>query len=495
MTAGNRRYALPFAESIEGRALVHYAAQLDRVAIVSPDDDVKIGAARLEQCVVVGPCEIEDDVVAVAAILQGHIGAGCRIGAHSDIQGHLGPDVVVGEGVLVGREAFVGEGAELGDRSIVEEHAIVHEGAVVGVDAVVRRNAIVDINAVVSPRTEVAPGGFWSTADTRQGGEHRVRFITDDDSDDNSDDNFVIDSEEEDEYERGPEFPRRDELRGGYAPLLLSDFNPGTARSWALTKLARAASTREDWRLDKETIRKQRPDLVDHPVTQEVLRRRPAPTADVLNDEAMSSLSTAHYDVFGTVRYHSGGAQMLGDKDNDVFVLGVPPRVIDSIAGTVGLTRDNMDELFLKNDSHPDVLVRWAVGWVRTLLYYPALVVIVEVQSDREWMKFKGRDGDLHSRQRLAAKMLREMYFKSFGEDAVNIIVEWAFNQRYREVFVLDRKSRAQLGGTPPKDYYDTIPKKFNNTGVKPLPRWIDLEGYSGLQGLTGRSIRPNRRS
>jgi len=525
-----RRYSLPFEEAIEGRAQVHYGAVLDRTVILAPGGRVKIGAARLVQCVVVEPCVIADSVIAVAAILQGDIGFGCHIEAHADIRGTLDEYVEVGRGAKVYRDAHVGRGAHLGDRCTIEEGAEIGAGASIGVGAVVREGAFVEDGSRVPAKAQIPRGGHWDPTDARQqprGDTVALQLVESEDDDEDEEeweeDDWWRTSDEEFEPE-GPWEGGGKMVRG--RPMIeLTDFNPGTSRSWALTKLARIAALEgPQGRIDKKLIRRYRPDLIDHPVTAEALRVQPPMTATQLNEESWLALSKAHYDLYTGVKFHSGDSpewQMIGPKPNDVFVLAVPVRVIREVAERTGIDAGEIRmQLFGdKTEWHPDQGVDFPVGWVRTLLYPRALMVVIEVQSDRPWMKFDWKPQDVVVRDdpsfgpdyeyedspasrraqrraeeslRAASQLLRDMYFESFAQDAINMVVEWAFSHRYGEVFILDQKSRRKLGGHPPKDYYDTVPKRYTKLGLQPLPTLVKTYGWVP-EGLVGRSIRPNR--
>lgn len=581
----HRRFSLPFEESIDGDAYVHYAAILDRCAIIAPNGNVKIGAARLEQCVIVEPCVIGDDVVAVAAILQGEIGDGTRIEAHADIQGTVGERCIIRRGVLVSPGAFVEDGAELGDLTVVHEGAEIGSGARVGPQSDVGDHAVVPPDARLPARTVVRPEGLAIVpADERQGRkklggggdpEVPVRLVVLDQFDDEPqpEDESHGEDEEEDEAEEARDgfgagydamdlaalvpadySARPGDMAKGRPKKILTDFQPGTARSWALSKLGRLANLHsKDGRLTKALVQRFRPDLLELPITKEVLRISPPVTDAQLAEMSMGAVSPAHYDVWTGITFHSGGDpqwQMLGPKTNDVFILSVPDRVMsgltkklergrwewkstgdflslmytvdgaeveyaviekrprgfyrtstlhqrydewyetyeqmavgrgdyedleDAKRNTEGEARallrgdllDLTKRAFHVSAWHPDRLVKNSVGWVRTLVYPRQTVLVVEIQSDRPWMGFKFSPSKTLS-DTLGA-MLREMYYEHFAGDALNVVVEWAFSNRYSEVLVLDHDSRKKLGGTPPKSFYDAVPKKYMVGELEPL--------------------------
>lgn len=577
-----RRFSLPFEESVEGDAYVHYAAILDRCAIIAPNGNVQIGAARLEQCVIVEPCVIGDDVVAVAAILQGEIGDGTHIEAHADIQGTVGERCIIRRGVLVSPGAFVEDGAELGDLTVVHEGAEIGAGARVGPQSDVGEHAVVPPDARLPARTVVRPEGVAIVpADERQGRkklggggdpEVPVRLVVldqfEDEPEPEEEEDEDDDAEETETDGFGAGYDARDlaalvaadysarpgEMARGQPRKILSDFQPGTARSWALSKLGRLANLHsKDGRLTKALVQRFRPDLLELPITKEVLRISPPVTDAQLAEMSMEAVSPAHYDVWTGITFHSGGDpqwQMLGPKTNDVFVLSVPDRALsemikklergrwewkaagdlhslvykvgdveaeyaiiekrargfyrtsriqqrydersrtyESVAagsgdydelddakhaleaeGKAALRWDLIDvkkQAFHVEEWHPDRLVKNPVGWVRTLIYPRQTVLVVEIQSDRPWMGFK-----FSPPKTLAGalgSMLREMYYEHFAGDALNVVVEWAFSNRYSEVLVFDHDSRKKLGGTPPKSFYDAVPKKYMVGELEPL--------------------------
>jgi hypothetical protein len=112
-------------------------------------------------------------------------------------------------------------------------------------------------------------------------------------------------------------------------------------------------------------------------------------------------------------------------------------------------------------------------------------------EHSQYWSKDDISEELLRWKAKNAAQLLRDIYFKSFAADAINIVVEWAFSNRYKEVFILDQKSRKRLGGTPPKAYYDTIPKRYTKLGLSPLPGWVEIYNWVPSD-LKGRSITPN---
>jgi acetyltransferase-like isoleucine patch superfamily enzyme len=677
----HRRYPMPFAESIEGEAQVHYGAELDRCTIISPNGHVKIGASRLSQCVIIEPCTIGDDVVAVAAILQGTIGDRCHIEPHADIQGTLAENVTIGRGAKIEPDTTLAEDVTIGDMTVVHEWAEIDAGAKIGAQSDIGNHATVAAGAILPSRSVMRPGSYLSIpADARQGAEPEqfVRYqivnmdpepITDEYQESDGEPEFdeeghvVDESDEHAQDSRNWESPalghgeraRPGDMARGDPELIQQDFHPGTARSWVLSKLGRIANLKsKDGRLTKKLVQEWRPDLLEHPVTKEVLRIAPPVTDEQLAEMSFESLSKASYDVYGGISFHSGqdrGWQMLGPKANDVFVFSVPEKVmrgavkrlvedskphgqwVERASGGWELqypdpdrggkliaygvvyyqtepqnrerpwmpvvwpdgegvsrdeypTNDNFADLekakrvvenwvethvekfrplmlppltwkdhahehFLNGpppngdtfgevvrnqdhepgsrtwnayyfpggyDSneeaehlpdfddleeakraveqatkknfvrgfargkrgfnnavshafsntetwHPDRGVPRGIGWVRLLVYPPRTVVVVEIQSDRPWMKF----GEKSPPWPTVEAELRDMYFETFAADALNFVVEWAFNNRYGEVLVLDHASRKRLGGSPPKSFYDDLPKKYTVSAPVPL--------------------------
>ena len=504
----SRRYSLPFEGGLNGAAKISPYADLDRTLIESPHGGVTIGAARLVQCVVVEPITIEDNVQATAAILGGypgghgefetHIGFGTIIEAHADVQGYIGENVIIRRGAKIRSEATIGDDVELMDRCYIGSYADIEEGAVIGVGATVGDSATVHANARVPAGANIPPGSYWHSPTERQAHVETVGlYLVDEDQEPEPEPMWAEDDEDD--------WGSRDMVRG--RPILeLQDFNPGTSRSWVLTKLARtAARTGIDSPITKQAIRRDRPDLLDHPVTKEVLRMQPPPTAVDLNEMSWGELSDSHYDVYTGIRFNAGdtqGWQMLTEDDNDVFVLAVPPRIIDEINHRLAedypelgpvLRHEMQDALFPRVEWHPDRDVPFPVGWVRTILYPRQTVVVVEIQSDRPWMMFDWRPEEhTNTGAGVMGNILRDMYFESFASDALNIVVEWAFSRGYNEVLVLDRKSRKKLGGTPPKMYYETVPKQYSVTGPQPLPPYIKRVYWLQGANLRARRIRPN---
>jgi carbonic anhydrase/acetyltransferase-like protein (isoleucine patch superfamily) len=601
--AWNRRYSMPFEERIEGSAEVSWGAELDRCVIIAPNGNVSIGHSRLEQCVIVEPCTIGDGVVAVAAILQGYIENGARIEAHADITGTVQFNAVVGRGVVIEYEAVVGVEANVGDNTIVHHGAYIGAGARIGAQSDIGERATVAPNAVLPARSVLRPGAEAFDAsdarlfsETHPAGEElgpRVQFRVVDELDDEP----TGGDEYEDEYdptvpyrpepERKPQEPpalsigrwaRPGDMVSGQPTMFLENYRPGTPRSWVLSKLARIANSRsKDGRLTKKMVQEQRPDLLELPVTKEVLKIAPPVTDEQLSEMSFESLSPAAYDVYMGRSFHSGdyqNSQMLGPKTNDVFVFSVPREVMQKIGGasTEGLPSDlkwdgpiytsprfkesfgevvrdhdsdhlpysafvfgggfsttqeasmfdnfasigearawverwtkalfdkaryaaesqRIDDLFSVNQSHPDAGVPYAIGWARLLVYPNQTVVVVEIQSDRDWMKFRYND------DYPPALALRKLYYDNFAADALNVVVEWAFTNRYSEVLVLDHKSRAALGGDPPRSFYEDAPKKYTVSPPVPLSSGTPFD-YVTLypwvpRDLKVRRIIPNRR-
>jgi len=526
----SRRYSLPFEGGIEGDAQISPYAELDRTVIMAPRGEVIIGASRLVQCVVVEPATIGGNVRATAAIIgmfpgsaegfKTTVGRGCVIEAHADIQGHVGRDVIVRRGAQVHHEATVGDGVELMDRCLIGVGAHIGDGAIIGVGATVGDHASVHSGARVPAGANIPPEGYWKSPTERLSSQDTVSLQLVDPEDEEPDSMWADD--EEDDWGTNA-------MVKGRPVLQMSDFNPGTGRSWVLSKLARVAVRGgNDNQIRKADVRRDRPELVDHPVVKEVLRMQPPPTAVELNEMSWEALSEAYYDVYTGIRFNAGdnpGWQMLTQEDNDVFVLAVPQERIQKLVDAVNeefhgpghnmriTAQDVRAWLFPKVEWHPDRDIMFPVGWIRTLLYPRTTMVVVEVQTDRPWLKFdwgkrrleddRAHDDDWRSDEQLRAELakgplitavgeaLREEY-ASFASDAINIVVEWAFGNRYHEVLVLDRKSRKKLGGRPPKDYYETFPKQYTVSGPQPLPPWIELSYWLERESLNARRIRPN---
>lgn len=535
--AMQRRYSLPFESSLEGEANVGYGAVLDRCAILAPGGQVTIGHSQLVQCVIIEPCSIGDNVRATAAILQGRIDDGCLIEAHADIQGTLMEGAIVRTGAVVQHGAIVGPGAELLDGSVVRAEAEIGADATIGVHADVGEHAFVQDGARVPHRAVIPAEGYWAPPDARMRGEisgGATFHIVGEEDEGEDDDEERPDLSDWDWERHGGD---TGDMVRGHPHKILQDFRPGTARSWVLVKLARiAAFLSPDNRISKRLIREHRPDLLEHPVTKEVLRMQPAPTGEQLNEMSWASLGEPAYDAYFGGKFHAGRAgQMLGPKANDVFVLSVPKRVwLELTSEMDDSERADAEAILFRADAawHPDRGIVRSIGWVRTVLYPHWAVIVVEIQSDRSWMGFRWRPDDLVTEaeerldgvyrpygddphpertrrlyqsartraQRVAdvANRLRVMYHNTFAQDALNVVVEWAFTERYGEVWVLDYQSRKAIGGTPPRDFYDKFPKQYTVSAPQPLPEFVetyevtDADGFV-LDELQGRRIVPNR--
>jgi len=614
----NRRYPLPFEESLEGDAMVHEAAELDRCAIIAPNGQVEIGAAHLEQCVIVEPCKIGDGVRAVAAILQGEIGDGVKIEAHADIEGTVMDDAVIGRGVVIEGGALVGPRTEVGDLTVIHEDAELGADCVIGAQSTIGAHAYVQDGARIPARSVIRPQGYVvrTAAMSRQaeagvGEEPRVEFRIVDDLNDGEEapppTEDVEETEPEEDDGDGDDRLRDEDwipssiatgrsakpgdMARGTPKLLLRDFQPGTARSWVLSKLGRIANLKsKDGRLTKKLVTEHRPDLLDHPVTKEVLRITPSVTDEKLAEMSFEALSPARYDVYGNITFHSGSTpdwQMIGPQTNDVFVLAASKKALDELfydqpfevewrktqdddaaegleerwtgstrdpwwqpnqlgeepigsvsreprdkaaavwtARIIGLygvvkydfasrveaqrfvekrVKEQRDEdvksavgkaFYGDLPWHPDKEVPNSVGWVRTVVVPPRYVMVVEIQSDRDWMKFDYAPVDHApgSGDWLGLR-LREIYYPTFAADALNVVVEWAFANRYAEVIVPDFASRKLLGGSPPKSFYDDVPKKYTVSPLVPFDEFpIPVYSWVNRKAIKVRRIRPNRR-
>lgn len=615
-----RRYSLPFENSIEGEAEVHYAAELDRCAIIAPDGDVTIGAAYLTQCVVIGPCVIEDGVRATAAILQGRIEEGVVVEAHADIMGTVQRDSIIRRGVVVEHGALVGPDCEIGDLTVIGSDAEVSEGVTIGAQSRIGAHAFIQQDARLPARSVVRPSGHVIESAAERQGEARpsepseLGFRIVDDLNDVDDYTGETEEEEEEEEDNAPvpgekkwipspiargASARPGDMAKGAPTLTLRDFKPGTARSWVLSKLGRLANLKSsDGRLTKKLVQQYRPDLLDHAVTKEVLRVTPPITDEVLAQLSFEALSPARYDVYENITFHSGDQpdwQMVGPQTNDVFAFAVPDAVIDELffepiditwrsgdgaaeerirralhdneedddtisdiysafthdplsaadpdnipeEGTLVCDawtgdggahwscraerahyalhgfpslqeakraaekearewRDDdvfgfVDEAFRsRSEWHPDKHVRRPIGWVRLVVIPPRYVMVVEIQSDRDWMSFryKPESGPVG----YIGEALRQAYFSTFAADALNVVIEWAFSQRYAEVIVPDFESRAMLGGSPPKSFYDDVPKKYTVSAPVSLDEFpVSTYPWVDRKKMKVRRIVPNR--
>lgn len=587
--AWTRRYPIPTATTLQGEAEVDYGAEIDRCTIIAPNGNVSIGASSLSQCVIVEPCQIGDGVKAVAAILQGVIGDGVEIEAHADIMGTVGDDAIVRMGSRIEHGASIGEGAEVGDRSLIAEGAVVGNNVIIGAQSSVGRQAFIDSLIRLPARSVVRPGAqvLPMSADRRRqlrDDEHYTHFKIVDDEWEEEEEQEEDGEQEEEQHESLAEHRTSEYLPpalslhpgpgpGGFTagqPILrLADFQPGTARSWVLSKLGRIANLKSpDGRLTKKLVTQYRPDLLDHAVTKEVLRITPPVTDETLAAMSFDALSPARYDVYENISYHSGATpewQMIGPQANDVFVLAAPESVIREALGASDPLHsaqwvDNDDDLhelrtldgavlgsvsmieggsFLAQsddwevvernlrdakeavakfvsdgrrfadaeevkeafgvrdtadgtDWHPDRRVAHSVGWIRLVVSPPSQVLLVEVQSDRAWMKFDYRPNVPSG----LAEVLRDVYYESFFGDAVNIVVEWAFTNGYREVLVPDYESRKLLGGSPPKSAYDDVPKKYvvgPPVPLKDVSLLAPVYNWVPVNKMKVRRIVPNR--
>lgn len=307
--------------------------------------------------------KIESDVVVGEFVLvkkQALIASGCRIGSNVILGMHaaIRPYVRIGDGTVVGERAkigtysggrdstVIGEQCRIGHRVKINDGVVIETGVSVGEDAVIEHGAHIGSGARIGAAYVVSEG------------------------------------------ERVPPNAQLTGERTTFAKESHVVLAP-TAESFVYFRLAEVAG---DGRLTKDKLKRERPELLEHPLAKDALRARPRPTAAELNQLAEQALRGIRYQVTVTPGGWRGG-QRLGRRASDLITFSVTDEMLD--AAVAHMREDparqwSLDEASAAKSNILLVLTGYnihfsprTVAWVRLQVYCEhGAVVIEEIQTD-----------------------------------------------------------------------------------------------------------------
>lgn len=176
------------------------------------------------------------------------------------------------------------------------------------------------------------------------------------------------------------------------------------AESWKLQRLAEIAERSPGKRLDKRTLMKEHPQLVETATVSGLLKKAPPPTATELHEKARIFERHPKYNVY-FVPEGWKGIQVIGRGSNDVLLFDVDKDVVDGLAASYPLRAlpvlsealTNADPYHAaagrsfvhaildlgKTDAHPGGERPLCVGWARVKPYVGHKSILVEeLQTD-----------------------------------------------------------------------------------------------------------------
>ena len=244
---------------------------------------------------------------------------------------HIASDVTIGKRSTIDVGAAVGSRATIGKRVTIGRDSVVEEGVQIGDDAEIAAAALVD--------QDVPEGG-------RVGGREAASIPAE----------IVI-------------------------PV------NANAEAWLYARLAEVAGP---GKLTREKVKRERPELLEHPLTKELLRTQPKPVGPELIALSEGAKDATKY-LVKIVPEGWTGLQRMGRSNNDVMRFQLSEPLLDELVGFAPETMHGVLEKevlgYLQRHSVHETADDLTLGWVRFFTTAPnvenlGLVVVEEFQSD-----------------------------------------------------------------------------------------------------------------
>ena len=259
-----------------------------------------------------------------------NLGNGCHVGDYAQLDGHntLGRDVKIGEAVHLDLRVEVGDAASIGNNVTVDQDAIVRRDITIGEEAHIGPDVTVD--------RDIEPG-----------------------------EDVGLDT---------------GEVASTIIPV------SANAEAWLYARLAEIAG---DGKLTRDKIKRQRPELLEHPITKELLKTQPKPTGSELAQLAAGAKDATKYRVVQVWHGWTDPMQRLGKNVNDVMRFEMTDDLLDAIVAFAdpkwhSMLKESIREYVTANNPHSGTVAsEKTLGWVRYFLVPDHdELVIEELQSD-----------------------------------------------------------------------------------------------------------------
>lgn len=337
-----------------------------------------------------------------------HIGEGARIIDADRIES----DTDIGDRCEVGQDALIGSHVRLGDNVGVLTRAKVRNFVTVGVNSSIGRDCVisswtgrvedgVDVanDCILGPRVRVesnvtieegvrieADAVIESGAYIGAGALIGAAYVV---------------SENE-------QVPPNAELTGARETFREEEHFPvaPTAEAFVYSRLAEVAGS---GRLTKEKLKRERPELLEHPIAKDALRARPRPTGEELGELADQASRGIRYHV----KIRPGGwrgGQRLGERASDLILFNITPEVMRGlVAHMEEEDQPPVHQAILQHIEAENIhFDPRTVGWVRLQTYCDkGAIVIEELQTDIKVLRMVMGDPSRID------EVLEEGYFRS----------------------------------------------------------------------------------
>jgi NDP-sugar pyrophosphorylase family protein len=333
------------------------------------------------------------------------VGPGCSIGAGVEI----GYNVVIGIDCKIGAETKLGEEVQLGDDVIIGvltdigARVQIHGNVHIGGDVLIGADAVVDSEIVIGDGAEI-------------GAAVRVESHVDAGA--------VVTSEE-------------GALEAVVVPL------SANAEAWLYARLADVAGS---GKLTRDKVKRERPELLEHPLTKSLLKTRPLPTGPELTQLARGAKDAAKYRVH-IIRRGWTELQRIGAAPNDVMRFEITPDLLDAIVAYAdpkwhSLLKAEVVSYVERNNPH-GTADRETLGWVRYFLVPDhGEIVVEEFQSDLPLLRW------------------------AMGESLDQLVPTDAFRKATGRVRV-----PVTLEGADPKHTHPLLVEAAEALGLDPIPK------------------------
>lgn len=288
------------------------------------------------------------------------------IGPDVEMDGSTNYAVEIERNVRIEESARIYAGVFIGEGTIIEQHVTLHEQAEIGGWVTIKSDATVHDGATVGNGAVVGPeAGIGMHAQVGEGAQLGARAWVEEATEVPA--NYVV---------------QPDEAYGGQEGETVATVIPITATSevWLYERLAEIANGK----LTKEAIKNTRPELLNHALTQELLRMRPRPTRSDLSQMARDANRDVKYMV-EIVENGWDGLQRIGRRNNDVMRFNYADELLESVTASLApefqIDAKKHLKKSIKEDNVHETATERTLGWIR-YFHEGDVIVVEELQTD-----------------------------------------------------------------------------------------------------------------
>lgn len=358
---------LRFVRALAASVLENTNANADASPITLVDSSVGsncvlASGVMLTHCDLSASCHVGHNSILEYVECQSDV----RIGSDVEMDGSTNYAVEIERAVRIEDSVRIYAGARIGTETRIESHVTIHEQAQIGSDVTIQGDATVHDGATVENGVFMGfESGVGMHAQVGDGAQLGARSWVEEATE--VPPNYVV---------------QPDEAYGGQEGDTVATLIPITATSevWLYERLAEIANGK----LTKEAVKNTRPELLNHPLTQELLRMRPRPTRADLAQMARYANRDVKYMV-EIVEHGWDGLQRIGRRDNDVMRFNYADELVESV--TTSLAPEFRDDAVsylkksIKDDNVHETATERTLGWIR-YFHERDIIVIEELQTD-----------------------------------------------------------------------------------------------------------------